>query len=63
MARLGQRDFPFSDAVECCKVMDLVRLKRIWGDTVPLEVQAIRLDHETAIVTLPSEIFVNLGLL
>jgi hypothetical protein len=62
MAKLGQRDFPFSDAVECCKVMDLVRLKRIWGDTVPLEVQAIRIDHETAIVTLPSEIFVNLGL-
>lgn len=62
MDRLGQRDFPFSDAVEACKVMDLARLKRIWGDTVPLEVQAFRLDHETAIVTLPSEIFVNLGL-
>jgi hypothetical protein len=43
--------------------MDLVRLKRLWGgDIVPLEVQAFRLNDETAIVTLPSEIFVNLGL-
>ena len=49
------------EAVQACKVMDLVRLKKIWGDTVPLEVQAFRLDDETAIVTLPSEIFVNLG--
>ena len=29
---------------------------------MPLEVQAFRLDDETAIVTLPSEIFVNFGL-
>ena len=50
------------EAVKSCQVMDLVRLKKIWGDTVPLEVQAFRLDDETAVVTLPSEIFVNLGL-
>jgi neutral ceramidase len=62
MARVGMKDFPFMEAVEACKVMDLVRLKELWGDTVPLEVQAFRLDDETAIVTLPSEIFVNLGL-
>jgi hypothetical protein len=63
MARLGAKELPFSDAVEACKVMDLVRLKRLWGgDIVPLEVQAFRLNDETAIVTLPSEIFVNLGL-
>ncbi len=62
MDRLGMKGFPFSDAVEACRVMDLVRLKKLWGDTVPLEVQAFRLDDDTAIVTLPSEIFVNLGL-
>jgi hypothetical protein len=62
MPRLTEKDFPFSDAVEACKVTDLMRLKKIWGDTVPLEVQAYRLDDETVIVTLPSEIFVNLGL-
>src|SRR5262249_14750833 len=62
MARLGEKDFPFMAAVKSCQVMDLVRLKKIWGDTVPLEVQAFRLNDETAIVTLPSGIFVNLGL-
>jgi hypothetical protein len=62
MARLGAKDFPFMEAVKACQVMDLVRLKKIWGDTVPLEVQAYRLNDDTAIVTLPSEIFVNLGL-
>jgi hypothetical protein len=62
MPRLAEKDFPFSDAVEACKVTDLERLKKKWGDSVPLEVQAYRLDDETAIVTLPSEIFVNLGL-
>jgi neutral ceramidase len=62
MDRLGAKDFPFMEAVKACQVMDLVRLRKIWGDTVPLEVQAYRLNDETAIVTLPSEIFVNLGL-
>lgn len=63
MPRLGAKDLPFSDAVEACKVMDLVRLKKLWGgDIIPLEVQVFRLNDETAIVTLPSEIFVNLGL-
>jgi hypothetical protein len=32
------------------------------GDRMPLEVQAIRLDADTAIVTLPGEVFVELGL-
>jgi hypothetical protein len=62
MEGLGTPGFPFMDAVEACKVMDVERLRKIWGDTVPLEVQAFRLDDDTAIVTLPSEIFVNLGL-
>jgi hypothetical protein len=63
MTRLGAKDLPFGDAVEACKVMDLVRLKKYWGgDIIPLEVQAFRLNDQTAIVTLPSEIFVNLGL-
>jgi hypothetical protein len=63
MKRLGEPGFPMMESVQACKVLDLVRLKKLWGDTVPLEVQAIRLDDETAIVTLPSEIFVNLGLM
>src|SRR4051812_1212356 len=59
---LGTPGFPFMEAVEAVKVLDVERLRKIWGDTVPLEVQAFRLDDDTAIVTLPSEIFVNLGL-
>ena len=62
MPRLTEKDLPFSDAVAACKVTDIARLKASWGDAVPLEVQAFRLDDETAIVTLPSEIFVNFGL-
>ena len=62
MGHLNMPNFPFMTKVEACKVMDIVRLKKIWGDTVPLEVQAFRLDKDTAIVTLPSEIFVNFGL-
>jgi hypothetical protein len=62
MDRVGTPGFPFMEAVEACKILDVVRLKKLWGDTVPLEVQAFRLDDDTAIVTLPSEIFVNLGL-
>ena len=62
MEGLGTPGFPFMEAVEACKVLDVERLRKIWGDTVPLEVQAFRLDDETAVVTLPSEIFVNLGL-
>jgi hypothetical protein len=63
MKHLGEPGFPMMESVQACKVLDLVRLKKLWGDTVPLEVQAIKLDDETAIVTLPSEIFVNLGLM
>src|SRR3954454_15794283 len=59
---LGTPGFPFMEAVEAVKILDVERLRKIWGDTVPLEVQAFRLDDDTAIVTLPSEIFVNLGL-
>ncbi len=62
MENLGNPGFPFMQAVQACKVMDVERLKKIWGDTVPLEVQAFRLNDDTAIVTLPSEIFVNFGL-
>ncbi len=32
------------------------------GDSMPLEVQAFRIDRDTAIVTLPGEVFVDLGL-
>lgn len=61
MDRVGSRDFAFLETVETCKIVDIERLKKA-GDGVPLEVQVFRLDGDTAIVTLPAEIFVELGL-
>ncbi len=56
---VGTRELSFLEQVEAVKIVDLQR----WtGPTVPLEVQVFRLDSETAIVTLPAEIFVELGL-
>ncbi len=61
MPRVGTRDLPFIESVEACKIVDVERLKKT-GNPLQLEVQAFRLDRETAIVTLPSEIFVEIGL-
>ncbi|MEX0612002.1 MAG: hypothetical protein WD229_07765 [Pirellulales bacterium] len=59
MNLIGTRELGFLGQVEAYKITDLQRWK---GDTVPLEVQAFLLGRDTAIVTLPAEIFVELGL-
>jgi neutral ceramidase len=59
LERVGTRDLPFLGQVEAYKIVDL---KRRPGNSVPLEVQAFRLNKDTAIVTLPAEIFVEIGL-
>jgi len=56
---VGTQELPFLGQVEAFKIMDLQRLP---GKTIPLEVQAFRLNKDTAIVTLPAEIFVEMGL-
>jgi hypothetical protein len=61
MPKVGTRDLAFIPSVDACKIMDIERLKRL-GNPLQLEVQAFRLDKDTAIVTLPSEIFVEFGL-
>ncbi len=61
MPRIGKRGFSFMEAVEACKIADIERLKKS-GYAGELEVQAFRFNHDTAIVTLPSEIFVEFGL-
>jgi hypothetical protein len=61
MARIDTRGLSFMDGVEANKIMEIQLLKDK-DNSSQLEVQAFRLDHETAIVTLPSEIFVELGL-
>ncbi len=62
MPRIGTRDMPFLEGVEAYKIVDVERLKKNGEDPAELEVQAFRLNRETAIVTLPSEIFVEFGL-
>jgi neutral ceramidase len=59
MFLIGTRELSFLEQVEAYKIVDLQRRP---GDHVQLEVQAFRLSSDTAIVTLPSEIFVDLGL-
>jgi hypothetical protein len=59
MNLVGTRELPFIDQVEVTKIVDL---KRWPGGRAALEVQAFRLSRDTAIVTLPAEIFVELGL-
>jgi hypothetical protein len=59
LALVGTRELPFIEQVKACKILN-VQLKK--GKTLPLEVQAFRLNGDTAIVTLPGEVFVDLGL-
>jgi len=44
------------------QVFEVIKRQQHPGQTYPFRVQAVRLDRETAIVALPSEIFVELGL-
>jgi hypothetical protein len=59
MNLVGTRELSFIEQVEATKIVDL---KRWPGGRAALEVQVFRLDRDTAIVTLPAEIFVELGL-
>ncbi len=59
MAKIGSREMPFLEQVETAKIVDLALRKT---DSIPLEVQAFRLSRDVAIVTLPGEVFVELGL-
>lgn len=44
------------------KILTLEKLRQKYGETLPLEVQVFRINEETAIVALPGQIFVELGL-
>jgi len=61
MSLVGTRELAFLPSVEACTITDVERLQQI-GYPGTLEVQAFRLNRDTAIVMLPSEIFVELGL-
>jgi len=59
MAKIGTRELSFLEQVETAKIVDLALRK---SDSIPLEVQVFRLSSDVAIVTLPAEVFVELGL-
>ena len=44
------------------KILLLEKLRQKYGDMLPMEVQVFRIDNETAIIALPGQIFVELGL-
>jgi Neutral/alkaline non-lysosomal ceramidase, N-terminal len=60
MAKIGTRELTFLEQVETNKIVDVSQ--RYSEGTVPLEVVAIRLSPDLAIVTLPGEVFVELGM-
>jgi neutral ceramidase len=51
----------FLDQVEAYRVLYVHHFRKQHGDAFPCEVQAFRLGDEVAIVTLPHEVFVELG--
>jgi neutral ceramidase len=59
MSQVGGGDLPFLAQVEACKIL---ALQSIAQDTLACEVQVFRLSDTTAVVGLPGEIFVELGL-
>ena len=56
---VGSRKLSFLEQVEAYKIL-AVDLRP--GKTLPMEVQVFRLHSEVAIVTLPGEVFVDLGI-
>ncbi|MDA0810771.1 MAG: hypothetical protein O3C21_00040 [Verrucomicrobia bacterium] len=61
MAKIGKDNLPFLEQVKACTILD-VRARAAGGASLPLEVQVFRLGPELAVVTLPGEVFVELGL-
>ena len=57
--KIGTRELTFLEQVEAYKILAL-EMRR--SRTIPLEVQVIRLSSDVAIVGLPGEVFVDLGL-
>ena len=59
MAQVDSRQVPFLERVKAYKIMALQLRK---GTSLPIEVQVFRLSKDVAIVTLPGEVFVDLGI-
>lgn len=59
MPKVGTRDLGFLEQVEAYKILSL---ELRGAEAAPMEVQVFRLDEATALVCLPGEVFVELGL-
>jgi len=57
--QVGSEEVPFLEQVEAYKILEL---ELRGGDTIPIEVQVFRLGPMVAVVALPGEVFVDLGL-
>ena len=57
--KVGTGELPFLKQVEAYKIL-AIEMRR--GETIPLEVQVFRLSRDVAVVGLPGEVFVDLGL-
>jgi sugar phosphate isomerase/epimerase len=57
--KVGTRELSFLQQVEAYKIL-AIEMRR--GRTIPLEVQVFRLSRDVAVVGLPGEVFVDLGL-
>jgi hypothetical protein len=62
METLDQNDAPFLVIVDANRKMFRRQFWEKHGGKLPQEVQVVRLDADTALVTLPHEVFVELGL-
>jgi hypothetical protein len=58
LAKVGTRELSFLDQVEACKIMAL----QLREQAAKFDVQVFRLADDVAVVTLPGEVFVDLGL-
>ncbi|MGB2808167.1 MAG: neutral/alkaline non-lysosomal ceramidase N-terminal domain-containing protein, partial [Sedimentisphaerales bacterium] len=57
--KVGTTELPFLKQVEAYKIL-AIEMRR--GETIPLEVQVFRLSRDVAVVGLPGEVFVDIGL-
>ncbi len=53
---------PFLQRFRASKIRSLAAMRQRWGNTLPMEVQVFRLSDDVAIVALPGEVFVELGM-
>ena len=59
-SKIQERKLPFLVGVKATKIVKIY--DRYLGQPIPAQVQAFRVGEDTAIVTLPGEVFVELGL-